>query len=564
MRTEKNYGNRNVNAMSEAFREFRIHSVAEFFKKNRQMLGFSGRVRSMTTVIHEYVTNSLDAAEEAGVLPDITINIADLPNGHYAICSSDNSTGIPYKHMGKALAMMLAGTKFHRYMQQRGQQGIGASGCTMFSQITTGKPIHVQSGTGNGNVFECDLSIDLKTNQPKIINYKQTPGDFKGLAITAEFAEVKYDKSTHSVYEYLKMTAIANPHAQITLVEPSGEKTLFPRSTDKTPARPKEILPHPLGITTNDLVEKANHSKSRKISSFLTTEYARVSMAKIKEMDRIINDGKELGNPEYLNFEKKPSELKWAEAERLIDAIKNVKWIAPSTDSIIPIGKEHVEKSLQNILNPEFVSVTQRRPKVFRGGVPFMVEAAITYGGQSGRKTSNGTGGDIIRFANRAPLLFDGGGCAITEAVKTIDWKRYDVRDFEHEPLSVFVNFVSVYVPYTGAGKQAISPEEVIVAEIRFALMEVARDLERYIHGKVRAHERVNKIKAIKRYVKQLSVDLPELAGVGNSELLEGKLIKLIEEKYSDGLIADDGEEKEEELTNGKPEGTDDIEEEEQ
>ncbi|MFH1470977.1 MAG: DNA topoisomerase VI subunit B [Candidatus Micrarchaeota archaeon] len=518
--------------MANAFDEFKMHSVAEFFKKNRQMLGFSGKVRSLTTVIHEYITNSLDAAEEAGLLPDITVEIKELPNGHYLVRSEDNCTGIPQKHVGKALGMMLAGTKFHRYMQQRGQQGIGASGCTMFSQITTGKPVHVKSGTGNGKVFECDMSIDLKTNHPKLSNYVEFQGDYKGLLIEAEFAEVKYEKSAHSPFEYLKLTAIANPHAQISLVEPSGEKTVFPRSTTQVPQRPKEILPHPLGITTNDLIEKAHHSISRKLSSFLTSDFSRVSNDKVKEIEGIVNEGKSPDNPDHVNFEKKPSELKWPEAERLIQAFQNVKWISPSMDSITPISKEQVEKSLKNILNPEFVSVTERKPKVFRGGVPFMVEAAVAYGGGAGARIGGGVRGDIIRFANRAPLLFDGGGCATTEAVKTIDWKRYDIRDFDSEPLTVFINFVSVYVPYTGAGKQAISLEEEIIAEIRFAVMEVARDLERYVHGKFRAHERANKMKAIMRYVKQLSNDLPELAGEGKPGELEAKLVKLIETKY--------------------------------
>ncbi len=552
--------------MANAFDEFKVHSVAEFFKKNRQMLGFSGRVRSLTTVVHEYVTNSLDAAEEASMLPDILIEIKEMPGEHYLVRAEDNCTGIPHKHVGKALGMMLAGTKFHRYMQQRGQQGIGASGCTMFSQITTGKPVHVKSGTGDGKVFECDMSIDLKTNQPKLSNYIEYPGNFKGLSIQAEFAEVKYDKSTHGVYEYLKLTAIANPHAQITLIEPTGERTVFPRSTDQIPKQPSEILPHPLGITTNDLIEKAHHSVSRKLSSFLTTEFSRVSNDKIKEIDAVVNEGKPTDSFEYVNFEKKPSELKWPEAERLIQAFQKAKWIAPSTDSITPIGKEQVEKSLKNILNPEFVSVTERKPKVFRGGVPFMVEAAVAYGGQAGTKTANGTGGDIIRFANRAPLLFDGGGCATTEAVKTIDWKRYDIKEFDSEPLTVFINFVSVYVPYTGAGKQAISLEEEIITEIRYAVMEVARDLQRYVHGKYRAHERENKIKAIMRYVKQLSADLPDLAGEGKPEQLEAKLIKLIETKYMEGeLEGEEGEAGENgELKNGKPDEKDDVEEEEQ
>ncbi|MEM1688751.1 MAG: hypothetical protein QXH89_02410 [Candidatus Anstonellales archaeon] len=57
------------------FEDFREYSIAEFFKKNRHMLGFSGKVKSLTTIVHELVTNSLDACEEAGILPDIRVEI---------------------------------------------------------------------------------------------------------------------------------------------------------------------------------------------------------------------------------------------------------------------------------------------------------------------------------------------------------------------------------------------------------------------------------------------------------------------------------------------------------
>ena len=67
------------------FKEFREHSVAEFFKKNRQMLGYSGKIRSLTTIVHEYVTNALDACEEAGVLPEIFVRIDQLGNDYYKV-----------------------------------------------------------------------------------------------------------------------------------------------------------------------------------------------------------------------------------------------------------------------------------------------------------------------------------------------------------------------------------------------------------------------------------------------------------------------------------------------
>ena len=110
--------------------------------------------------------NSLDACEEAGALPSIEVGVKELGESKYGIRVQDNGPGIPRKMVGKALASVLSGTKFHRYMQQRGQQGIGAAGCTLFALITTGKGIHVRAGTGK-EAYECDLTIDIKFEQAR-------------------------------------------------------------------------------------------------------------------------------------------------------------------------------------------------------------------------------------------------------------------------------------------------------------------------------------------------------------------------------------------------------------
>ncbi|MCX8175523.1 MAG: DNA topoisomerase VI subunit B [Candidatus Micrarchaeota archaeon] len=534
------------------FAEFKEHSVAEFFKKNQQMLGFSGKTRSLTTIVHEYVTNSLDACEEAGILPEITITIVELDRERYRVVAEDNGPGIPEKHLGKALGQMLAGTKFHRYCQQRGQQGIGASGCTMYAQITTGKPVHVVSRYDRKRI-SCDLSIDLKSNSPRIANLLKEEGDFgSGLRVEAEVAEVKYDMSSFGVYEYIRRTALANPHLQITLNAPDGQKFTFPRSDNRIPPKPVVVQPHPLGLSTNDLIDFAHREKEcRKISSFLQERFARLSASKVDELRALCPD---------VDFEKNPQELQWQEAEKIVKAIHNekVKWIAPSTDSVIPIGREQIEKSLRNILAPEFVAVTERPPKIYKGGIPFMVEAAIAYGGGAGKKNGAPEGAaassEIIRYANRAPLLFDNSGCAITEAVKGIDWKRYKLKDFEEEPISVFVNLCSVYVPYTSAGKQAIADEEEVVQEIRNAVMEAARELQRYLGGKHRERDRAERKKAVLRYVPQLSRDLVELAGKGDAKSVEKELVRLIETKYS-GQIENGGDEEEEALEEPEEKG---------
>src|SRR3989344_822257 len=513
----------------DAFGHFREHSVAEFFKKNRQMLGFSGKVRSLTTIIHEAVSNSLDACEEAHILPEIKVEVKEFAEYHYLIRIEDNGPGIQKSHLGKALGQMLAGTKFHRYIQQRGQQGIGIAGVTMFSLLTTGQHPRILSYHKNKKI-SCEISMDFKTNRAELLNLKEEEGgDQHGLIYEAEFKEVDYKKSDQGVYEYLRRTALANPHTQITLIEPNGEPVVFPRAIDKNPQRPKEVQPHPLGISAHDLLDMAKSQKeNRKLSSFLQDAFTRVSTNKVNELREAVKD---------VDFDKKPNNLTWEEAEKIVQAFRKIKWIAPETDAIVPIGKEQIEKSFKNILNPEFLVVTERSPKVYRGGVPFMLEAAIAYGGGI---TTADKKGEIMRFANRVPLLFDAGGCAITETVKSIDWNRYKLKNFEEEPIVVLVNFVSVHVPYTGAGKQAIAHEEDISDEIKNAVMEAARNIQRYISGKRHVHEMEGKKKAIERYIEQLSGDLSDLAGVKKKEEIKKKLLKIVEEKY---MQAENGEE---------------------
>lgn len=504
-------------------KQFKEYSVAEFFKKNRQMLGYSGKLRSLTTIVHEFVTNSLDSCEETNILPEINVEINKLPNDHFRVIVEDNGTGIPRKKVGQALGKLLAGTKFHQRAQKRGQQGIGAAYATLFAQITTGKPTKVKTSIGDGNVYECDITVDVQKNDPGISNEKEYRGKFKGVRIEGEYAEVDYNRSEYSVYEYLRSTALANPHAQITLVEPNKEITVFPRASSQMPKRPKKILPHPLGLTTSDLMDMAAVSSARKISSFLTSDFSRISSEKVKELQVVMGT---------VDLERAPKALTWPEAEEVVKAFQKMKWIAPETDALQPIGADQLEKSLKNLLQPEKLSVVERRPKVFRGGIPFMVEAAIAYGGKSGLETGQTRKGEVARFANRVPLLFDAGNCATMDAVKNIEWNRYDLKEWETMPVTIFINFVSVYVPYTGAGKLAISTEEEIVMEIRMALMEAAREVSLYLHGLQKAEDAERRRMIFFKYIIEVAQALEDVTGK-KASVIQAKLKKIAEERTS-------------------------------
>ncbi len=503
------------------FNKFKEHSIAEFFKKNKQMLGYSGMAHSMVTIVHEYVTNSLDACEEAGILPNLYVKISNYGKNKYVIEVADNGPGIPKKFIGKALATILAGTKFSSYKQQRGQQGIGAAGCTLFSNITAGKPIHVKSSTGK-EAYECDISINIITNEPEITNLStldlSTP---KGLTVSGTFGEIMYEKGEKGVYEYLRRTALTNPHAEITFIDPSDEKSIFPRAINAIPKKPKEVKPHPLGLSVNDLIEFSQLSQNKNISGFLQSSFTRISPKKIEEIRSMCD----------VDLDKQPKDLTWDDAEKLIDVFKRINWVAPESSSISTIGKSQIKIAVENILNPDYITIVDRKPKVFYGGIPFIIEAAIAIGGNSGKKNDEmDYAGNVMRFANKVPLLFDSGSCAITEAVKSISWKRYSI-DIEKQPISIMVNMSSIYIPYSGVGKESIQQDSDIVNEIKSALMDCARSMMHYIKGNERDKIELTKYKTVIRYVDHLSQDLSEISGM-DKDMIKDKLVKNIQKHY--------------------------------
>lgn len=489
----------------DIFKEFKEHSVSEFFRKNAAMLGYTGKIRSLTTVVHEGVTNAIDGAEEAGILPSIYVEIKPVDDSaeHFKVVVEDNASGIPEEYIPRVFGKMLAGTKLHRNIQARGQQGIGVSGSVMFSQITSGKPTRVFTSVGDGEIIRKDIMIDVKKNVGKVVDSERLKGDWRGTRVEFEVKDVGYQRSRYGPFNYLRMTAIANPHVQITLVEPDGTLTVFERATDKVPRRPKPMPLHPWGVGSDDLLALAKHTKSRTVAGLLVSELSRVSKQKIKGIQELSG----------VDLNKKPSDLTWEDAEMIVSAFKQIKFMAPPTSGLRPIGAEDIKSGMQQILDPEFVHAITRPPKVYRGGIPFVVEAGIAYGGNAGKRVEEGNEGlELIRFANRAPLIFDQGGCALTAAARDIDWRRYGVN-VAVAPLTLFVNVVSAYVPYTSAGKQSVAEEPEVYEEVRSAIMDVARELRRFLNRKIRREERQQRAGIFERYLPIIARKAANLAG---------------------------------------------------
>ena len=489
-------------------------SIAEFFEKNRHLLGFDNKKKALLTAVKEAVDNSLDACEEADILPEIIIEILDMENDRFRIVIEDNGPGIVKQQIPKIFAKLLYGSKFHRLKQSRGQQGIGISAAVLYGQLTTGRPAKITSKISPKDpAHYYELKIDTQKNKPEIVTdqVKEWPKDH-GTRIELDI-EGGYNKGDQSVDEYLRDTAIVNPHINIIYTNPKAEQIMFPRVTEEKPKEPKEIKPHPYGVELGILMKMLKWTEYRTLQSFLTNEFSRVGSGTAKHICE---------NAALLPS-MKPGRLTRENAEKLIEAIRNTKIIAPPTDCIVPIGAELLEKGLRKEVNAEFYCSSTRPPAVYRGN-PFVVEAAIAYGGTLSAENTV----KILRFANRVPLLYQQGACSITDSIQKTSWRSYGLQqsgnNIPNGPVVILVHIASVWVPFTSEAKEAIAHYPEIKKEIKLALQECGRKLSSYVSKKRKVKDEFKKRSYIEKYIPHVAEALKELLDL--SEVKKGQVEK--------------------------------------
>jgi DNA topoisomerase-6 subunit B len=479
-------------------------SVAEFFERNKQLLGFDSATRAMLTAVKEAVDNSLDACEEANILPDLLLEIKEQSKGEYFIAVQDNGPGIVKAQIPSVFGRLLYGSRFHAIRQSRGQQGIGISAVVMYAMLTTGRPTRVISKIGPEHpAISMELILDTKKNAPDVLKQevilwkdahaKVEDGPAKEVehGTRVEFViKGRYIRGKQSVYDYLRSCAIVNPHAKIALVEPDGTSTLFDRATDKMPRVCVEIKPHPEGIELGTLIKMAAYTESYKMTSFLVNDFSRVSLDKARQ---VCQKG---GVPENM----RPKDLDLDMAKRVLAAFKDVKLMAPPTDCLSPIGETLIRKGMRKDVSADFV-VTYTRPASVYAGNPFQVEAGLMYGGALNKEET----GTLLRFANRVPLLFQQGGCAITHAIENIDWRRYGLdqkggKGIPVGPVLFLVHLACTKIPFTSESKEAVADIPEILTEVELSMRECARKMQ--VHIKKRA--RLAKLKEKEEIIRKL------------------------------------------------------------
>jgi DNA topoisomerase-6 subunit B len=469
--------------------DLREISVAEFFEKNKHILGYTNPAKALITVVKEAVDNSLDACEEAGILPDIFVRINNVGENFYRVTVEDNGPGIKKEFVSRAFGKLLYGSRFHLLKQSRGQQGIGISGAVLYAQLTTGKPAVILTKTKDSQkAYRVQIYIDTKKNEP--IVEKEDEEDWympHGTRIELEILGSYVKDKKQSVYEYLKETSVINPHARITFADPEGNVFEFKRTSNEIPRIPKAIKPHPHGIELGKLMSMLRETKMNTLRKFLKEEFVRIGDKIAEEILKIAD----------FSGEEDPKTLGRAEAQRLLDAFRSIDLLPPPMDCLSPIGEELLMRSIVQEYSPEFVYAVTRKPKVYSGH-PFFVEVAIAYGGEiKGEKVT------LLRFANKVPLLYQQSGCALTKAVESINWKNYGLEQAKDElPMGnaiILIHLGSTNIPYTSESKEAIAPIPEIVEEVRLALQEAGRKLKEYIEKKNRQQAKKKKEEVMER-----------------------------------------------------------------
>ncbi len=503
-------------------------SIAEFFEKNKHLLGYENLQKSLLTVVREGVDNSLDACEEARILPDIYVELQKGTAGDnkFKVIIEDNGPGIVKANIPKIFGKLLYGSKFHRLRQSRGQQGIGISAAVLYGQLTTGKSAKIYSRINDGKTHIYELHVDIQTNEPQIQAEDTVYGSGHGTRLELN-VKGRYVKGKQSIYEYLQETAIMNPFANIVFVDPDGEKFEFPRAVDELPKEPREIKPHASGIELGTLLRMMKNSKPKIISGFLSSEFSRISSEKAKELCVLAN----------IDPKVSTTSLTRDEAEALHDQMQKARLQNPPTDCLSPIGAKPIEEGLKKELVPEFVTAVSRSAAVYAGN-PFLVEVGIAYGGNLDQEGSV----HLMRYANKVPLLYEQSACAITKSVIQTDWRRYKLSQSGGSlpvgPVAITIHFASVWVPYTSEGKEAIASYPVIIKEIKLAIQEAARRMGVYLSRKRRANEAEERKAIFHRYVGELAGALHELTGK-DEEKIAASMTALIEEKLKTMVLVD-------------------------
>ncbi len=488
-------------------------STAEYFAKNLQQVGFSSPLKAVLTTLKEAVDNSLDACEEAGILPEITVEVRKTGAGSsksadlIEIIVEDNGPGIDPDDLPKVFGEYLASSKFGRGQCTRGQQGIGISAAVTWAQLTNASGVLVTSKTSRmRKAIQATIDVDIKQNKGSIKSKDSIDWE-KPHGLRVEFridGRIQLN-GDGGLLTYLEGTTLVNPHLTIKYKLAENDWVNIERVSDTVPDVPSATLPHPHTMKLGEFITHAGLYGKVEFGKFLKTGFSRVSDLTLKDLVKN-------GLPKALLMQP-TNKLNEEQLKTAFQVIGKTELQSPSTRSVLTVGEESMAKSILRLGDVDFFSVVTRKPRIadFK---PVVVEVALARFLNRGAETDSI---QLLRFANRVPLQFDKSACAITNAVESVNWRSYGLQQSKDSlPLGPYVFAISVvspFIKFKNASKETIDASDELVEEIRRALMQAGQKLSRHIRRENKEADLERKIAHIEQFGPILVDGLVRISG---------------------------------------------------
>jgi DNA topoisomerase-6 subunit B len=432
----------------------------------------------------------------------------------YEFTCFDTGVGMVPADLEK-FGMYLASSKSEKLRQTRGSQGFGAPSAFSDAQNTTGKPIFTITKRITSDAATVSSFYTTTANTKDYVGgpiNMDLPFNH-GTYIRLYYLNIQYRRGYSDIYA--EMASLLNSHVTIIFIDPYGEVRIFPRRVAAFPHEPKYAQPHPASIRIGEFQDLLRETPEPDLRNFLTKAFCRISPNKAK---RIVEEtSKELRKRhlEPLAMQTPTDSLSKTEVELLYRSFSSEEYIAPPTDTVVPVGEETFEQTIQQAYKPDFATAVTRKPTSGKG-LSFAIEVCIAYGGEIKPATSAPM--VLWRFVNRVPKLRDNSDCATWKACTLVNWRNYKVQTFDNGiprgPIMIFIHVCGAYVHvmFKGQSKQALAEDEVLLREIKLALEDAGRKFRRFITKRETDRRKAKRAGILAMYADQFAESLVYIA----------------------------------------------------
>lgn len=415
-----------------------------------------------------------------------------------------------------------------------------------------------------------------------------------GTRVTIEL-EAKHQRGRGSVDEYLEQTAIANPHVCLHYIDPDNNAKDYERTAEELPPEAKEIKPHPYGVELGRLATMIKETKAPTMSQFLTSSFSRVSSG----VARKICDGAKLSTrATKRKMNRQAVERLYESIQNTKIANPSTDCVTPIGEQLILRGLHQVVPAEFYVAATRPPAVYRGNPFIIEVGLAyggantvqrisldvlqqmlsesdsrtlrlFLINSFNGLGTEAADKIlsqadigvrvspgklkskdigklheamqsvnlNEGQSMNLIRYANRVPLQFQQGACAITQMVVGTNWRGYGLSQsrgsFPSGPVTILVHMASVWVPFTSESKEAIASYPEIQRELRLGLQAVGRKLGMYLKRRQRVRQQGERRNIFLRYLGEVATAVNKINDADRDALYE-QLLAVAKQKTAE------------------------------